>query len=177
MLALAPTSGPTVLAVTPKLATSSFGDYLRQLMRVAGYENVAALAKESGVSHANIGRWIDGATPSVDALRRVAPFLGVRLGDLMIRAGIATREELGMVGAPPTPGPSLPTGLRSFVTKLSRAVNSRLADPALSDRAKRSLVNQLEWALGEHLDRVLTIFDDVIEETQNAPREPRMRRR
>lgn len=155
----------TVLGVTtPKISATpgTFGDFLQELMRAAGYERTNALARDTGVSHANIGRWIDGsATPSVDALRRIAPYLGVRLGDLMIRAGLATREELGTIGAPPPPGPPLPPVLRSII--------SRLASPSLTERQKHALIL--------HLGRALALFDEMLDEMVSAPREPRMRKR
>jgi transcriptional regulator with XRE-family HTH domain len=142
------------------MQTGTFGTYFGELMRAAGYERVTALARATGVSHANLGRWLDdSATPSVDALRRVAPLLGVRLGDLMIRAGLATREELGTVGAPPPPGPALKPVERSIRSRFARS----------TDREQRALEGLLEDALA--------MYDRVVGEIQDAPREPRMRRR
>jgi transcriptional regulator with XRE-family HTH domain len=155
--------GPTVLPVmTPKtyVPTNSFGEYFVDLMRAAGYERVNPLAKASGVSHANLKRWIDGvATPSVDALRAVAPYLGVRVGDLMVRAGLATREELGTVGAAPLPLPPVIKDILGLLGPRS----------SYTERDKRMLQ--------AHLRESLTIFVELREQFASAPREPGMRRR
>ncbi len=153
----------TIGGMTPatRATPDTFGEYFDRLVSAAGYGNVTALARASGVSHANLGKWINNtATPSVDALRRVAPLLGVRLGDLMIRAGLATREELGTVGAPPPPGPPL--------TRVERTIRSRMMGNH-TERYKRAFHASLERAVDD--------FDEVVADLAAAPAEPRMRRR
>lgn len=143
-------------------ATAPFGDYFRDLMRAAGYERAHALARDTGVSHANIGRWLDGtASPSVDALRRIAPHVGVRLGDLMVHAGLATREELGMIGGAPAPGPALPAVIRSIL--------SRLANPRFKQRHKDVLLAFIQ----DDVDRWDNMMDAIEVERAEARRERR----
>lgn len=128
-------------------------------MKSAGFDNATALARAAGMNPTNLLRWIDGAsTPSVDALRKIAPLVGVRLGDLMIRAGMATREELGTVGAPPPPGPPLVPEVRVLV--------SRLQDPRLTERQK--------LALRLLIRNAVEAFDNLVEA---PPREPPTTRR
>jgi transcriptional regulator with XRE-family HTH domain len=147
---------------TKSPATDTFGEYLRQLMRAAGYEKAADLVKVAGISHGNLSRWLEGSSvPSIEALRRISPHLGVGLVPLMIRAGLVTKEELGVTGSPAPAGPPLPPIVRDIIL--------RLTGPGLTERQKRALVNHLEYSV--------ELFYEVLDQVANSPREPRMRSR
>jgi len=70
-------------------------------MERTGYNTPAALARATGITDTTIGRWIKGEKlPTIPNLRAVAPVLKVRLGDMMVQAGLATAAELGQTVAP-----------------------------------------------------------------------------
>lgn len=98
-----------------------FGWHLRGLMDANGFESDADLAAASGVDASALSKWQSGAgTPSVDNLRKVAPHLHTRLGDLMVQADLATAEELGMKGQPPKlPPAKVDAGLREVAELLA----------------------------------------------------------
>lgn len=160
-------SAPNVGAVTPKSPPAeSFADYLDRLMAEAGFATAADLARASGTSESAISRWRGGnksvrtapaSAPTIEGLRAVAPHLGVRLGDLMIRAGLATAAELGTVGSPPPPRAPLPAALQRIV--------SILLSPQTTEQDARTLLG----AVDQTVDTWLTII--------NSRREPQMRRR
>jgi len=158
-----PLSGLTVLDVmmaktAAERSSTDFGSYLKALAADNGY-NQATLARAAGVNQTQLSRAMENQTiPTVDTLRKLAGPLNVRLADLMIRARLATAEELGTVGAQPPPLPPI-----------VRDILLRLAGPKLTDRQKRALTNHLAYAL--------QMFDEMVEEIANAPREPRMRNR
>lgn len=157
-----PVGTASVPDVNRSKADVSFGEYFERLMLQSGFANRAILAEASGIDATTLGRWIRGEkAPTLDKLLLVAPHLGVRAGDLVVKAGLATREDLGMVGSPPAAGLPMPAVVRSIIT--------RLAGPGLTERQKRALVNHLTYAL--------EMFDEMVEEVANAPREPRMRNR
>jgi transcriptional regulator with XRE-family HTH domain len=149
------------VAVVPRssvTAPARFRDYVRKQAADRGFKTLAELAQAADVNESALSRWLTGANgPSVEALRRIAPALGVRLGDLMIAAGMATPAELGMKGAPPPPQAPLPPELQRVVAKLKR--------PDVSEHHKRALLNGIA--------RV----EEIWEESREVPREPRMRRR
>ncbi len=149
-----------MLEVTRTRATRTFGEYFESLLEASEFANRVELAEASGVDPGTLGRWIRGEKlPTLDKLIAVAPHLKVRAGDLAVRAGLASMEDLGMVGPPPAP--PLPAIVRNIIT--------RLAGPDLTPRQKRALTNHLAYAL--------EMFDEMLEEINSAPREPRMRRR
>lgn len=151
-------TAPTVTDVPRSATETEFGAYLRRLMAENGFNRPADLARAAKMPASSLSRWSDGTyTPTIDALRAVAPFLGVRLGDLMIKAGLATAAELGTVGAPPPPRAPLPPQLQRVV--------SILLNPKVSDNAKRVLLSAI--------DRTIELW----EEMREPPREPRMRKR
>ena len=90
-------------------------------MEANGFESDADLAAASGVDASALSKWQSGAgTPSVDNLRKVAPHLQTRLGDLMVEAELATAEELGMKGQPPKlPPAKVDAGLREVADLLA----------------------------------------------------------
>lgn len=144
--------------IVPLVATKTrdeitFGAYFDRLM-LQTFANREQLARVSGVDATTIGRWIRGEKePTLPALRAVAPHLGVRLADLMVKAGLATREELGTVGSPAPPGPPL--------TRAERTIRSRLMDPRHTERYRR--------AFHAALLRAIDGFDEVFEALQEAP--------
>lgn len=151
-----------VMAVAAKVQEElTFGDYFERLM-LQTFANREQLGRAAGVDPTTIGRWINNSrVPNLDNLRAVAPHLGVRLGDLMVRAGLATKEELGTVGAPPPPGPPL--------TQAERIQRSRFIDPSKTERYKRAFHAAMLRAIGD--------FDEVVADLAASPVEPRMRRR
>lgn len=137
-------SAPSVVGVarvgsnsaTKTRAQEDFGAYFSGLMDGRGLSNVQ-LAKLSGVENGSISRWrrnVDDPSPA--GLRKVAPHLGVRYGDLLIAADLATPEELGVSGSPPPPGGPLPVVLRRVV--------ALLLDPRIRERDKLSLLKIID---------------------------------
>lgn len=119
---------------------------LRQLMLANGFSRQMDLARASGVSQSALSRWINGETMlSLENMRRVAPCLNVRPGDLMVMSG-ATPEELGMVTEPLAPE----------VAK----INARLMGKDLNAKEKR--------ALRRHLARTMETYDEVLEDVRQA---------
>lgn len=148
--------GLTVTDVPGNETTTEFGVYLRRLMAESGFSRPADLARAAKVPASSLSRWSDGTTsPTVDALRQMAPHLGVRLGDLMVKAQLATAAELGMVGSPPPPRAPLPPQLQRVV--------SLLLNPKITEHAKTVLLGAI--------DRTV----DLWEEMREPPREPKMR--
>lgn len=135
------------------------GEYFESLIKASEFANRAQLGEVSGVDPGTLGRWIRGEMlPTLDKLLAVAPHLKVRAGDLVVAFGLATMEDLGMVGAPP-----------AALRPVERNIRERLADPTKTARHKRALENHLEYSL--------ELFDEVVAQVENSPREPRMRRR
>jgi transcriptional regulator with XRE-family HTH domain len=108
-------------------------------MHAQGYESDGDLEAVSGVSASLISRYQSGdITPTSQNLRKLAPHLGVRLGDLMVESGLATPEELGMVGGAP----------RVLTIDASLAEAQRLlADVRLPDDAKEYLRDTIKGAV------------------------------
>jgi transcriptional regulator with XRE-family HTH domain len=152
---------PTVFTVMARAAATQtdFGGYLRKLATANGYSQ-ASLAQAAGINQTQMSRAFGNAiTPSVETLRKLAPLLNVRLGDLMIRAGMATAAELGTAGAAPPP---LPPVVRDILQRLG-------PKSPLTERQKR--------ALQAHLGRSLALFDEVLTDAlaEAAPTELRRR--
>jgi transcriptional regulator with XRE-family HTH domain len=126
-------------------------------MEEKGY-NKAALSRAAGVTDSNLGRWMSGRSePTIRELRKLAPHLDVRLGDLMVRAGLASPAELGMKGAPPPP--------RAPLAPILQKIVSILLSPQHAQERKKSLLVVVERAV------------EIWEELGEGPKEPRMRRR
>lgn len=138
-------------------AAVSFGEYLERLMAERGFPTKTDLARAAKVEQTTIGRWMRGEMePTLSGLRSIAPHLGVRLGDLIIAAGLATPAELGTVGSPPPPHAPLPPQLQRVV--------SIMLDPRVPEASKPTLLS----AIGRTIE--------LWEEMRQAPKEPRMRR-
>jgi transcriptional regulator with XRE-family HTH domain len=116
-----------------------FGWHLRALMEAHGFTSDGELEAATGVSASLISRYQSGdIVPTAQNLRRLAPHLGVSMGELMVEAGLATPEELGMVprvAAASTLDPSLAEAQRL------------LADPARPEAAKEYLRDTLRGAV------------------------------
>jgi transcriptional regulator with XRE-family HTH domain len=110
-------------------------------MDARGYASDGDLEAASGVSASLISRYQSGdISPTVQNLRKLAPFLDVTLGELMVEAGLATPEELGMVAhARPAEGEALDPSLVE--------AQRLLADPALADEAKDYLRDTIKGAI------------------------------
>lgn len=161
-VAAVPPSTSTVLDVTKTRTTGTFGEYFDALLRASEFANRVELGEASGVDPGTLGRWSRGEIrPTLDKLIRVAPHLGVRAGDMAVAAGLATREELGMIGPPPAPPEE--------ITDVERDIRARLKDPTKTPRYKRALLRHLAYSV--------ELFDEVVDEVANQPREPRMRNR
>lgn len=150
--------GRSVLDVPKTPAPAAFGTYLVRLMAENGFSTLADLSRASGVDATTIGRWVRGEKdPTIPLLRSVAPHLGVRLGDLLIRAGLASAAELGTIGAPPPPRAPLPPELQRVV--------AILLNPRVSEQTKVRLLGAI--------DRTT----DIVQEVSERPGEPQMRKR
>ncbi|NUO59612.1 MAG: helix-turn-helix domain-containing protein [Hamadaea sp.] len=104
-----------------------------------GFLSDGDLEAASGVSASLISRYQAGEiTPTPENLRKLAPVLGVRLGELMVESGLATREELGMV-APPSPKPRVDPVLLD--------AQRHLADPHLPGDVKDYLRATVKGAI------------------------------
>lgn len=81
----------------------SFADFLQAAMVAAGVPRAADLHRATGLGEPNIGRWLAGRTPGLEALRRLSPILGVPVVQLLVAAGHLAEGEAGMIGPPVTP--------------------------------------------------------------------------
>lgn len=147
----------TVLLVSKTVgrakAATEFGQYLRKLAEAKGWYTDAELSRATGVDGSMLSKWWSGATqPNLESLRKMAPHLGVRLGDLLVRSGQATPEELGMRGQPPTP-PSTPR------EPLLREVAAALQDESVPQEER------------DHLRRGMQHAYDLWREWRRMPRE------
>jgi transcriptional regulator with XRE-family HTH domain len=116
-----------------------FGWHLRALMEAHGFLSDGELEVATGVSASLISRYQSGdIVPTAQNLRRLAPHLGVSMGELMVEAGLATREELGMV-----PRAAAASRLDPSLAEAQRL----LADPARPEAAKEYLRDTLRGAV------------------------------
>jgi transcriptional regulator with XRE-family HTH domain len=88
-----------------------FADWLRDQLTRRGYDlsprggGQSRFAEESGIGRATVSRMLGGqGATDTRVLAQLAAALTVPLGEVLVRAGIATDEELGRV-AHPSPGP------------------------------------------------------------------------
>jgi transcriptional regulator with XRE-family HTH domain len=126
---------------------TEFGRYLRGLMDAKGLVQDADLGRLADVNPSLLSKWQSGsAVPTVESLRKLAPHLGVRLGDLMVKAGLATSAELGITGAPPPPSVPLPPVLRRIAIALS--------DTRVPEAARAALLRGVQAAYDVWTDMV-----------------------
>lgn len=108
---------PSRLSSANRRATAeSFGRWLRDRMIQRDY-NLSArgggqrrLAEQTGLAPATISRLLAGTalSPDPESLRRIAEVLTLPFGEVLIRAGVLTADELNAVQtAPPSDRPSL----------------------------------------------------------------------
>jgi transcriptional regulator with XRE-family HTH domain len=108
-------------------------------MESRGFQSDGDLEAASGVSASLISRYQSGGiTPTAQNLRKLAPHLGVRLGDLMVESGLATPEELGMV-ATLSAGARIDPGIAD--------AQRYLTDPRLPEAAKDYLRATIKGAI------------------------------
>lgn len=124
----------------------SFGEYLEQLIRDAGYANPADLARATpNLVSSTLYRWMRGEIePTVSGLRSVAPLLHIRLGDLMVAAGLATPDEL----CEPIPEP-----VREVLARL------RISTPVQAQTLLNAILS------------TLAIFDEIVDAMASPPHE------
>lgn len=98
----------------PTWPADDFNRYLEELMRAQGITDRAELARLSGVSNSQFSTWKKGTyRPSKSKLEEIAPYLGVPVRNLLLKAGIVTPEELGLDAEPEMP--VLPRVLRELI--------------------------------------------------------------
>jgi transcriptional regulator with XRE-family HTH domain len=112
--------GRAKVTARPKPATTDeFRTFLRHLMDQAGFDTFESLARAGRFDATTLTRWFNGEQkPSNDLLHKIAGPLRVRFGDLLVAAGIATPQQLGMEVSP---GPVLPLEVRELLDELDGA--------------------------------------------------------
>lgn len=96
------------MPVSKREINDDFADWLRGRMRQRGYDldgaragGMTRLAADADVSLSVISRALnEGRTPDLESLRGLGRALGVSLGDMLVAAGKADREELPVSAAP-----------------------------------------------------------------------------
>jgi transcriptional regulator with XRE-family HTH domain len=70
--------------------------WLTELRIQAGFDTVRSLADASGVDNSTLSRIekVDGPQPTPATLKKIAPFLKVSYGDLMMKAGHLRTSDL-----------------------------------------------------------------------------------
>ncbi|MFI9203300.1 helix-turn-helix domain-containing protein [Streptomyces sp. NPDC053048] len=90
---------------TPAHTPKTFAAWLREQLLLRGYPERGGqrqFAADSGISPATVSRLLraDGV-PALDTLSALSEALGVGLGDLLVRAGILTADDLADAAARP----------------------------------------------------------------------------
>lgn len=88
---------------------AAFAAWFEQRLTALGYDissprsgGRGRFATDAGVSNSTVSRILTGQKiPTPDVLATMAPHLRVSLGDLLVLAGKATREEIEQAAAPP----------------------------------------------------------------------------
>ena len=91
---------------TPRANRRAFARYLREAIDAKYGPRAPAtrLAQEAGLSDQTISRWLnEGADPTPDKLRQLAPALGVTLAELLAIAEIVPADELPANANPAAP--------------------------------------------------------------------------
>ncbi len=135
----------TLVSKQQRDINNAFAEWLRAQMKSRGYPTEPAraggrtrLADDAGVSLSVISRALnEGRTPDVDSLRNIGHVLGYSLGEMLIRAGKATADEL-----PVRPKAATPEGGRR--PGVLEAID---ADPQLLPEAKEHIRNQYQLLL------------------------------
>lgn len=119
---------------------NAFAEWLRAQMHARGYPTEppraggpTRLAEDADVSLSVISRALnEGRTPDVDSLRNIGHVLGYSLGEMLIRAGKATADELPVRAKSNTPEGGRRPGVIEAIDN----------DDQLLPEAKKHLVNQ-----------------------------------
>lgn len=120
------------------LGEGNFAAFLKAAMRAAQIPTGARLAELAGLNPSIVNRWINNkAIPTIEALRAIAPHLGLPLRLLVVRAGYMTSEEVGL-SDDPTP----PTGHHSLEDEIR-------ADPRIRKEQKAALIQLIETLFEE----------------------------
>ncbi|MFK0180037.1 helix-turn-helix domain-containing protein [Streptomyces xanthochromogenes] len=87
----------------------TFARWLRDQLSARGYSERGGqqrFAKDSGISPATVSRLLraDGL-PDLRTLQVLAEALGLTLGEILVRSGVASQEELAAAARPITPDP------------------------------------------------------------------------
>lgn len=132
------------------LGDGSFVAFLKAAMAAAEIPTGARLAELAGLNGSMVNRWLNGkATPTIDALREVAPHLRIPLPVLVVRAGHMTAEEMGLSDADLL----LLTGNHSLEDEIRR-------DPRIRDDRKEPLIQFIETLFEEDPDSRTNVRDD-----------------
>lgn len=122
---------------------------------------MAAIARAVGTDPSTVSRWLSGQNGvSVDSLRRLAPALDVRIGDILVAAGLSP-EEIGLVPQAP-----LPPEIRDQLHILGDDLGN---DENFTAREKRAFLRSIA--------RNTEDFLDVVEEVRTSRRGDETRRR
>jgi len=120
------------------LGGGNFAAFLRAAMGAAQIPTGARLAELAGLNPSIVNRWMnDKAVPTIEALRAIAPHLGLPLRLLVVRAGYMTSEEVGL-GDDPMP----PTGHHSLEDEIR-------SDPRIREEQKTALIQLIETMFEE----------------------------
>jgi transcriptional regulator with XRE-family HTH domain len=122
---------------------TEFDEYLAELIAVH-YSSPGDLARHAGVSEGILSRWANGVRGlSHETLRKIAPFLGVTYGDLLVKAGLATPEEFPSRVPPPVP--------RRYAKELVE-IQDFYEDERTSVKAEKRLRRRLRFELSVEID-------------------------
>ncbi|MGI5252808.1 helix-turn-helix domain-containing protein [Actinacidiphila glaucinigra] len=91
-------------------AAQAFAEWLHTKLTARGYDltgprsgGKSRFSEDSGLSPSTVGRLLRAEpVTDTDVLARLAAALGVPLGEILVRAGVLSEDELGAVRAPDT---------------------------------------------------------------------------
>lgn len=124
------------LLVSNRQVNQPFSDWLRKEMRRRGWEpdgtrsgGRTALAAQSGVHISVISRALnEGRTPDLDSLRLLGQAFGYNLGEMLVFAGRAERDELPVSPNEPPVGAGVDPALLADASTLDAAEVQRVRD-------------------------------------------------
>lgn len=114
-------------------ANDRWAEYVGQLVASRFGGNQSSLAQALGVSGSTVTRWIDGATPTIGALRAMHEALEIPKVELLVAAGaLDDGDDITITSAP------------AIVQDVVEAIRR---DGRLLDEAKQHFLNQYELLL------------------------------